>query len=290
MLKDFYLSRGSISSFKFLFRALFNEDVGIEYPREQMLVTSFAGYGERYFVYSTSINTQYLDFEGLVERIRRYGGKLTGLTSKTIASIENIQIVHGSGNRYLRIEILRPMKEFLVSEAVSIVSGTFNFAEFVLPVLDISIDNPGVGYSKGDILHVTGVNYQGYATVKSTTKGGITDLEIIDGGSGHYVGEQILASTTDYGFGFTGQVTAVDSNGMITGVEILNKGYNYETLPILSISGIKAKSDVIGGIQEIEMNQPFVDFDSVTITIDSSGTGGILTSNKKINFFFQRLV
>jgi hypothetical protein len=90
MLKDFYLSRGSISSFKFLFRALFNEDVSIEYPRDQMLVTSFAGYSERYFIYSTSINVQYLDFEGLVERVKKYGGKLTGLTSKTSASIENI--------------------------------------------------------------------------------------------------------------------------------------------------------------------------------------------------------
>lgn len=287
MLKDFYLSRGSISSFKFLFRALFNEDVSIEYPREQMLVTSFAGYGERYFIYSTSINVQYLDFEGLVERVKKYGGKLTGLTSKTSASIENIQIVHGSGNKYLRIEILRPLKDFLVDEAVSIVAGTFNFAEFVLPILSLSVDENGTGYSKGDILHVTGVNYQGYATVKSTTKGGITDLEIVDGGLGHSVGEQILASTSDYGFGFTGRVSSVDVDGAITGVEILNKGYNYETIPVLSIPGIKAKSDIIGGIQEIEISQPFVDFDSVTISIDSDGSGGIVTPNKTSIFSYK---
>lgn len=287
MLKDFYLSRGSVGSFKFLFRILFNQDVDIRYPREEMLIPSYANYGERHFIYTSSDNVNSVDFEALVNHIKDYGGTLTGLSSKLNASIENIQIVHGSGKAYLRIEILRPSREFTPNEAASITAGDFQFAEFIKPSLNINIVNPGIGYSVGDQIFVSDVSFQGHAEVSSIKKGSITGLQIVNGGTGHSVGEIILA-ISNTGSGFSGIVTSVGSGGAITGVKVLNGGYNYETIPNLSISGIRALSNNIGGITSISITEPFIDYTgSSSITVSSTGSGAVLTASPKTRFTFK---
>ena len=39
-IRDFYQSKGTIDSYRFLFRALYNEDIEINYPADKMLVVS----------------------------------------------------------------------------------------------------------------------------------------------------------------------------------------------------------------------------------------------------------
>ena len=53
-LRDFYLSRGTKQSFRFLFSVLFGESVQIEYPRERMLITSGANYVEDSLIFTTA--------------------------------------------------------------------------------------------------------------------------------------------------------------------------------------------------------------------------------------------
>lgn len=284
LLKDFYLSRGTEASFRFLFRMLFNADVEIRYPREQMLVPSNAEYGERHFIFTSANNVNMLNFQDLVLYVRENGGTLTGLTSKVKASIENIQIVHGSGTPYFRIEILRPTFEFMVDEAVTIVSGEYAITEFVKPVLSIELNAPGSAYKANEIIQVTGAKLNGNAFIESTRKGGISDIQIVATGANYSVGDLIMARSDDDGFGFSAEVTQVNDQGGITGYKVINEGYNYATLPNLYAPGtvvatLKATSDDVGAIQTIKMENPFVDFDETTITISSEeGSGATMTA------------
>lgn len=288
LLKDFYLSRGNEASFRFLFRMLFNADVEVRYPREQMLIPSYAEYGERHFIFTSANNIDNLDFSDLVLFVRENGGTLTGLTSKTKAAIENIQIVHGSGTPYFRIEILRPNFEFMVDEAVTIVSGDYAITEFVKPILAIEVLDAGSAYTAGDAIQVTGAKLNGNAYIESISKGGVTGINIIATGANYEVGDIIVARSDDDGFGFTAQVTTVDGAGGITGYKIVNRGYNYAAIPNLHaestvLATLEATSDEIGAIQTIRMENPFVDFDLATMEIASSTGQGASLQAKAVS-------
>lgn len=287
MLKEFYSSRGNEASFRFLFRMLFNADVSIRYPRDRMLIPSYAEYGERHFIFTTAGNLNTVDFTNLVLDIRSNGGSVQGLTSDVVASVENIQIMHGSGTPYFQIEILRPNFEFIIGEAVVIRSEDLEISEFVQPVLAIDVISAGSGYKAGDAIQVTGAALPGYAYIESTKKGGVSALNITAPGTGYVVGDLIKADSIDDGFGFSASVQAIDGSGGITQYKVNNQGYNYETLPDITISEglvsatVLAQSNSIGAVQTIKMENPFIDFDTPSITIVSEmGSGAVLQARQ----------
>ena len=51
-IRDFYQSKGTIDSYRFLFRALYNEDIEVNYPSDKMLIVSEGDFRlDRYLVY-----------------------------------------------------------------------------------------------------------------------------------------------------------------------------------------------------------------------------------------------
>lgn len=278
LLRDFYLARGSEASFKFLFRALFNEDVSLRYPRDQLLIPSYASYGERHFIFTTAVNRDTEQYHAILNYVRENGGSVRGLSSGVIASIENIVIQHGSGVPYLRIEILQPSLEFEVNEGVIIEGGTTSISELIKPVLEIEIVDPGYGYTANDKIAVTGPSLQGQVTIDSVTKGGLTGVYISPGATGYQVGDFIKASPDDGGFGFAAYITVGGANPEY---KVYNEGYNYTKIPALTSSHPEYKlqglSTQIGGIQKISVISPYVDFDECVFSITSeNGTGAIL--------------
>lgn len=282
LMREFYLARGTESSFRFLFRALFNSDVSIRYPREDMLIPSYASYGTRHFIYTSAANRNTRAAIDLFNYVKQYGGTLVGAASETEAAIEDITIVYGAGTPYLQIEILEPLTQFDVGEQV-LIKGETQIFEQVMPVLRIKVQNAGSGYRVGDVIYPVGPSMPGRATVASVVTGGVTGIQIVDGGKGYKVGDRLTASSMDNGFGFAASVKAVDAQGAITEIRISSKGYNYETLPIITIKGgtapavLQAVSVEIGAINSIAISDPFVDFSSVDFSVLSDfGSGAVL--------------
>lgn len=287
-LRDFYLSRGSIESFKYLFRALFNEDVDIQYPREQMLIPSAAAYGSRHFIFTSANQRLSVDFQQILDSIVNFGGTATGNKSGTKADIENISIIYGSGVPYLQIEILEPINEFRVDDLITISSNGNSVVESIKPVLEIKVSAGGSNYSQTDSVVIIGSKIQGAAKLGKLQSGGITSLSVSNGGTGYSVGDRIFASSSDDGFGFGATVKTVDVSGSITSVSITSRGYNYSSIPTLGIRGagagavLGASSTEIGALRTVDIVDPFVDFSSVTVQVNStSGSGASFTTNKK---------
>lgn len=287
-LRDFYLSRGTESSFQFLFRALYNSPVEIRYPREDMLIPSIANYASRSFIFTSANNRNIREFNSLVDYVREYSGSLVGLTSEVQTSIENISIIYGQGTPYLLIEILAPLKEFQVGEQVNIV-GNITISEQIQPILSIKIANAGSLYQPDDLVYANGPNLPGRASVAAVSSGGVTGVQIDSPGSGYSIGDRISASSLDNGWGFNAYVTAVDGNGGITQVRVSSKGYSYETLPMLQVrqtanpAKLVALSSEIGAITRIQIADPFVDFANVAFDVVSDFGGGAVLQAESVS-------
>jgi hypothetical protein len=280
VLRDFYMSRGSEGSLKTLFKILYGKDgeVEIRYPRDEMLIPSYAEYGKRFFMFSTATSLDTDDFNAIAANIIHAGGTVTGGVSGTTAFIEDIQIVFGQGQTYFKIEILEPTSAFLNGEQLTIACKGIEVVETLKPSVAIEIDDGGSGYAPTDTIGINGTKLYGSVRIDSLSRGGVDGLNITTLGTGYAIGDRISASI-ESGFGFTAYVTTINLSGGITGYQIQSKGYNYTQLPLISVKStggtgavIAATSTEIGSVRRISFDAPFVDF-TIAIADVSSATG-----------------
>lgn len=297
-LREFYLTRGNIDSFKFFFKLLYNTEVEVNYPREKLFSSSLATYGGKYYIFTTanSRNTEY--FNEIVSQGKTSNITIRGLTSKIMCSIEDIIISIVSNNKkYLKIQVNSDLNNFIPFEGIEIfINGTgIKISETIANVLNLDVVSGGSLYKVGDDLVISGCNIRGIAKVKKIIRGRIQNVTITQAGTGYEVGDIIKASKIAGGHSFSAQVYRVDEDGAITQVEVLCPGFDFEEIPslrIISENGsegiLTASSNDIGKIEFIEFLEPFADIPQVNfvnVTINSlNGNGAVLTPSIKTIF------
>lgn len=300
-LRDFYLSRGSKNSFKFLFKVLFDSAVEIEYPRDRLFTLSSATYTGNFYVFTSANSEDSPEFQKLVDAIKEESLIIRGVSSKVVSDVEDIQIVVSKNKHFLKIQIDSNLKSYLPYEGVTIEIANdpaVNIHEYIMNSIDIQIDQGGYGYSVGDVITSTGCGINGSAVVKTLKSGSIQALNIIAPGSGYAVGDRVIAQNTVKGHSFSAVVNAVGTVddppvGAIRHIKILSPGYDYEAVPdilVVSPTGVgavlDADSNQIGKVLSVEVIEPFVDainLASVSFSIDSEeGTGAVLSPNAKV--------
>ncbi len=300
-LRDFYLSRGSVNSFKFLFTALYGDSIEIEYPRDRLFSLSNAIYTGNLYVFTSATNEDSPEFQKLIDAIKELNITIRGVSSKVTASVEDIQILVSKNKHFLKIQIDSALKNFLPYEGVVIEVAndpSIKMNEYIMNSIDIAIDHGGKGYRVGDEIVSTGCGINGRAIVKTLAGGSIQSLNIIHPGSGYSVGDRVIAQNTVRGHSFSAIVNIVGTVsdppvGAIRHIKILSPGYEFDAIPDLTIvdsSGvgavIEAGSEQIGKILTVEIIEPFVDalnLSSVVYSIDTEeGSGAILSPDAKV--------
>ena len=202
-IKNYNTTRGTIASYKLLFRAIYNEDVEIYYPADQMLKVSDGDWNlDRYLV--TVFDKKLYDF---------IGKTIYGMQSNAEALVEDIvgRVVNGRD---------------LMQINVSNVKGSFNHQEYIRLLTDtnatghaaiveagiskIEIQQPGAEYVAGDIIDIISEENGDFGKVVVTDTvdlGGSLTFTIADGGSGY-----TAASTSDDEGGTTVSITGGDGN------------------------------------------------------------------------------
>lgn len=262
LINDFMSMRGSEPSLKLLFRLLFNEDVNIEYPRDGLLYTSAANYVHNKFLITTSpdINLSDISFAGVV-----------GLTSNTTASIENIDVIVTQTGRYLIIECSYASDDFIIDEVIRILVNDQQIDVLNKGVISVDVEVSGNGYSKGDVVTISGCDQTGIGYVSAITNGSIESVDVVYPGSGYKRGELIKAYN-----GFTGIISDVGPNGEILSISIRHGGYKYKEYPQLNIlssgSGavLQPYGSSIGGIKTISFDNPYAICSNSLISVNSS--------------------
>lgn len=221
-IKDFYRSRGTEKSYKFLLRLLSNgKDTELFYPKKHIFKASDG----KWFV-QKSLRVSNTHINGVADNtsatLALYAGRqLRGLTSNTTATVERSEQFYELGTLINEIFLSGISNTFTTGETVqtSYVDETTNNTVTLTSdifsglVTSVVIQNGGTGYTIGTPVSFTGGDGTGAAgVISSITTGNISSLSVVSGGSGYRSNDPLLF-TGGGGTGANGIVLSVNSSG-----------------------------------------------------------------------------
>jgi hypothetical protein len=217
LVSNFYKSNGTKNSIKFLFRALFNENIEIYYPKEDILKTSD---GKWVLPLALRVNTNDVNIFNIEKT------KITGTNSKATAIVEKVirSVDRQLGITYTELYISNIQRLFETGELITATynTGTSNVtvsATLVGALSEIKIDpaNRGTGYRGRDkdydgdpVTIIGGLNPDSenpigaIANVGVTTQGSVSDIQLINGGFG------FRSESDEFGSAYDNKVSILD--------------------------------------------------------------------------------
>lgn len=181
--REFYRSKGTIDSVKFLFRALFNEGIEIFYPGDYLLKAQDGVWDQEYFISIDRVDGE-LPTDGRL-RLEFYQG--TGLLSIHPSRIE---VINALTTRFY----FRPTAKynFTIGQDILIydenrIDNNFVFSGVISEQpSEISVLVPGRYWIVGRVFKIRGTNKDTICRVtKVDSTGGIAALEILEYGHVH---------------------------------------------------------------------------------------------------------
>lgn len=233
-IRSFYQEKGSEESLKLLFRVLYNEEIDIFYPKEQILIASDGKWKQPQALRLTVANTAN-NFDVALLKGRRGVGSV----SKASCIIESAYrtIDRDFGFEVFEVYVSSVNRQFENGENFVVEYRDENGALVTLlsePIIgslsSITIDpnNRGLQYQVGDPVVIFGGLSENSTSVRNATafvgnvtSGGINSLEVQAGGYGFRQSPDsevtfTNAITDNVGFGATAQVTSVDGANAVT--------------------------------------------------------------------------
>jgi hypothetical protein len=290
LVNNFYSSKGTPNSLKFLFRALYNEEIEIYYPKDDILKASD---GKWVLPLALRIDTNDNNIFNIEKNL------ITGLTSKATALVEKVtrSVDRQLGVTYVELYISNVDKIFSTGE---IISSTYNNGTTDVTVtgrligslseIKIDPDNRGLFYNPYDVTTgypgdpvsiVGGLNpiantpIGAIAYVGETTQGGIPDIIVSNGGFGFrdplsFANTSIIDftggfSTTSLGTEARAQISLLDENTFRT-INVSNTMIS--TLLSVPISNVENNA-----ISSISTFQSFNVFPIAFVSVTGQGGG-----------------
>jgi len=265
--KQLYQAKGTISSYEFLFRILYNSSVEVFYTKDVVLKASA---GTWYVPKSLRLLTQDPNFLQLSDP--KYGSlRVFGETSKSIATIENVILSGDKTEVFISdIERLFQSGEFVhivdSNNQIHLINGEELRAKIVGQISQINI-NPnyrGLSYQVNDPVSIYGglssVNGHGAsAVVGSTTTGSISSI-LVDSG----------------GFGYTNSTSNNSQGAVSTSIKFTNLGQGSIT-PIATVGSINPDPNLTS-------NVTFLPIDYIGLKANSNILLGNTTNPVSYNF------
>ena len=202
-IKDFYRSRGTEKSIRFLMRILFDEDVDFYYPQRDILKVSD---GKWYIEKSIKINDI----------------KVAGVANNSLA-VEN---------KFIGKQIIGS-----TSNARAIVEGTSSYYEGTYLVRELKLSSQYREFSPGEPVTTTFTENEIEKTISANLfSGSINTVEITNRGSRYQVGDYIIVDSGTGGSGANIIITSV-SSGDLTGVTVFNGGAGFQVNNSVVVTG-----------------------------------------------------
>lgn len=206
-IKQFYSSKGTEKSFKFLFRILFDEDVEIIDTGSQILKASDGVWYQPSVIriqtsnnLSDWVNTQI------------FGGQ-----SFSSAVVETATTNFQSNFQYSELTLSNITKPFLSNEIVTAqtANGSTLYGKILSVIPSIDIIDPGSKYNVGDPVIITGGNgANANAIVSEVSSGSLVSINITDGGAGFQVDPNFSVTITGSETPTSAKIFSVDTSGL----------------------------------------------------------------------------
>jgi hypothetical protein len=294
LVTQFYRSSGTQESVKFLFRALYNENIDIYYPKEDILKASD---GKWVLPLALRIDTNDNNIFNIAKTL------ITGQTSKATALVEKViqSVDRQLGITYTEIYVSNVQRLFTTGEQVSAtyidedtglnvtVTGRLIGA---LSEIKINPLNRGLfynaydtetGYDGDPVSIVGGLNpvantpVGAVAYVGAVTKGGITDIIVERGGFG-FRDPAINANTSiiDFKGGFDDVTFGTEAKASINLLDTtVSRLINVSNMSVATLNGLHANISTIESntINSVSTFSPFSVFPISFVMVDGSGGG-----------------
>lgn len=256
-LKEFYQLKGTAESYNIFFRAVFNEEVSVYFPKVQIFKPSEAIWNKETYLKVSAVNGNPFD---LINR------EIAGMNNGYIAIVSNVIKV----GDYYDVYFEEATGQFEVGE--TLISDELSVE--IVPIYKIKsiVSEPSwldssIIYTNDLVLKVDKIYY-----------GKIASLNIVSGGTGYEVDDVIGTSTYFQGTGFKAKVATVDGSGAILTVTIERSGFGFNnediTVFVESTSGIGADLEPVFDvafkkIQSLSFiqNAPFVGSVDIVATL-----------------------
>ena len=294
LVTQFYKAKGTQDSVKFLFRALFNENIEIYYPKDDILKTSD---GKWILPLTLRIDTTDNNVFNLEKCL------VTGLTSKATAIIERViqSVDRQLGITYTELYISNIKRLFATGETLS---ASYIDADTELTVtvtgrligslseIKINSTNRGLfyngydtdtGYPGDPVSIVGGLNptantpIGAVAFVGNVTKGGITDILVEKSGFGFRdPAVNVGSSIIDFKGGFAGAVFGTEAKASISLLDTtVSRLINISNMSVSTLHGLRPN---IANIENVTISSAttfdsFTVFPTTFVVIDGSGGG-----------------
>lgn len=247
-LKDFYKSKSNEDAYRFLFRALYNQEIEFRYPGEEVLRVS-DGKFEKTSLMRVQLSTPTSkSFDYLNQTI-------VGKTSGAVGNVVDIKLTVVGGIQCAEMTLKLVSGTFASGEIIEILGTPLSNTVVYGMLTGSTIVDAGSGYSVGDVLTVTGDGSEATAEVSSVSSGPINKIKINTIGHGYRLGT--FASVNNSGTGgtnFSLKVSEISNTytvtsgantytlGEITKVSIVNRGSDYTKAPIITLDDSPIKS------------------------------------------------
>lgn len=217
-IKDFYRSRGTEKSIRFLMRVLFDEEVDFYYPQRDILRASDG----KWYV-EKSIKIKDIKVANVANSsdsaIQNFiGRRITGLTTNSSAIVENVDTYYENGSFIRELKISGQVGEFGFGEEIVTlfeengITKTLSANLFSGIINSVKVTQAGSGYKIGDTVAIESNTGNGAAIiVSSVSTGNLTSIIAFDGGAGFVKGDQIII-TGGGGSGANANVSVVAAN------------------------------------------------------------------------------
>ena len=216
-IREFYRTRGSQESYRFLFRALYGQEIDFYYPGDDILRASDGRWvRETRLRIGAPSNINPFLFEG--KRIR-------GVSSGATAFVQDIISTIASGITVYDMTIENVRGTFIDGERVVDADNTSNYATVNAQtgsITDIDITAGGAWHNTGDTVEISGAGSTETAvgTITEVTNKSAVTLKIVKAGSGYTKENSRLVISGGNGVGFDAKIESFSQEAIAGGLTI----------------------------------------------------------------------
>jgi 6-phosphogluconolactonase (cycloisomerase 2 family) len=225
-VKDFYRSKGSEKSVKFLLRILFGEEeTELYYPKKDVLRASDGKWFIEKSVKFTDAKLDGVPITNASDYEKFVGTRIVGEMTGATALVEKIDSYYDGEVLVRELKISNQTRDFFSGEIIRS-NGSFDGTQAILSanvfsgiITNIKIDNPGRGYRIGQPVDVISNTGSGAvllvsSVVESVRDSDITSFFINSNGAGFIANSKINIIDRS-GFGANARVSVVDDSGLV---------------------------------------------------------------------------
>ena len=217
-IKDFYRSRGTEKSIRFLMRILFDEEVEFYYPQRDILKVSDGKWFQEKSVKIQDIKINGVANNDLGIETKFVNRRITGNLSNAYALIERTSSYYEGTSLVRELKLSNQYRDFSYGEVIASTFFEGNIEKTITANLfsgginTVEIINGGARYNVGDrVIIESGTGSDANIIVSSISSGDLTSIAALNGGAGFQVGNPVLI-TGGSGSGANANVSAVSAD------------------------------------------------------------------------------